>query len=272
MNCSKKELRELRCSTGAVESAVKGISLALRIRAPGLHGFEVYKFCDVFSHGSAGKGLGQSPSGRRFEPQQGHWRHYKPAASPGPRGTNRGGPALKQRDPVGTASRVRKATPGNHVHQEQDEGQELLAYLFDYSLGAMQANRHTIVLMQTSQNRATRTFMDYESISQAMDGDTSHSQMVTFMEACKTLSRICCYRPHDKKEGICALYERKLKELNPAIREITYDISDLYNFIDGLADMSALVYDHSIQAYLPYDRQWIKQKTLQHLKKLASQR
>ncbi|KAL3329643.1 hypothetical protein AABB24_033810, partial [Solanum stoloniferum] len=32
------------------------------------------------------------------------------------------------------------------------------------------ANRHTIVLMQTSQNRATRTFMDYESISQAMDG------------------------------------------------------------------------------------------------------
>ncbi|KAH0734247.1 hypothetical protein KY285_009954 [Solanum tuberosum] len=63
---------------------------------------------------SAGKGLGQSPSGRRFEPQQGHWRHYKPAASPGPRGTNRGGPALKQRDPVGTASRVRKATPENH--------------------------------------------------------------------------------------------------------------------------------------------------------------
>ncbi|WMV23841.1 hypothetical protein MTR67_017226 [Solanum verrucosum] len=64
---------------------------------------------------SAGKGLGQSPLGRRFEPQQGHWRHYKPAASPGTRGTNRGGPALKQRDPVGTASRVHKATPGNHA-------------------------------------------------------------------------------------------------------------------------------------------------------------
>ncbi|GMH10561.1 hypothetical protein Nepgr_012402 [Nepenthes gracilis] len=101
------------------------------------------------------------------------------------------------------------------------------------------AHRHTIVLMQTSQNRATRTFMDYDSISQAMD-------------------------------GICGLYERKLKELNPAIRNITYDIDDLYNFIDGLADLSALVYDHSIQAYLPYDRQWIKQKTFQHLKKLAA--
>ncbi|XP_043703566.1 enhancer of rudimentary homolog isoform X3 [Telopea speciosissima] len=101
------------------------------------------------------------------------------------------------------------------------------------------ANRHTIILMQTSPNRATRTFMDYESISQAMD-------------------------------GICALYERKLKELNPAIRNITYDIADLYNFIDGLADLSALVYDHSIQAYLPYDRQWIKQRTFHHLKKLAT--
>lgn len=42
--------------------------------------------------------------------------------------------------------------------------------------------------------------------------------------------------------GICGLYERKLKDLNPAIRNITYDIADLYNFIDGLADMSALVY------------------------------
>ncbi|KAJ6434833.1 hypothetical protein OIU84_000136 [Salix udensis] len=100
------------------------------------------------------------------------------------------------------------------------------------------ANRHTIVLMQTSQNRSTRTFMDYDSISQAMD-------------------------------GICAIYERKLKDLNPANRNITYDIGDLYNFIDGLADMSALVYDHSIQAYLPNDRQWIKQRLIQHLKKLA---
>ncbi|OWM86813.1 hypothetical protein CDL15_Pgr015849 [Punica granatum] len=72
-------------------------------------------------------------------------------------------------------------------------------------------NKHTIVLMQPSPNRASRTFMDYESVSQAID-------------------------------GICGLYERKLKELNPAIRNITYDISDLYNFIDGLADLSALVY------------------------------
>nr|XP_043627420.1 enhancer of rudimentary homolog [Erigeron canadensis] len=102
----------------------------------------------------------------------------------------------------------------------------------------MAGNRHTIILMQTSHNRATRTFMDYESIGHAMD-------------------------------GICGLYERKLKELNPASRNITYDIEDLYNFIDGLTDLSALVYDPSIQAYLPNDRQWIRQRMFGHLRKLA---
>ncbi|CAN6279165.1 unnamed protein product, partial [Urochloa humidicola] len=100
------------------------------------------------------------------------------------------------------------------------------------------AGRHTIILMQPSQNRASRTFMDYNSINHALD-------------------------------GICGLYERKIRDINPMVPNITYDISDLYNFIDGLADISALVFDHSIQAFLPYDRQWIKQKLFQHLKKLS---
>ncbi|THU72469.1 hypothetical protein C4D60_Mb04t12460 [Musa balbisiana] len=76
--------------------------------------------------------------------------------------------------------------------------------------------------------------------------------------------------PYFSFTGICGLYERKLKEINPTIQNITYDISDLYNFIDGLADLSALIFDHSIQAYLPYDRLWIKHRMFQHLKRLAS--
>jgi len=55
------------------------------------------------------------------------------------------------------------------------------------------------------------------------------------------------------------------------VRNLTYDISDLYNFIDGLMDISALVFDDSLHAFLPYDRQWIKQKLFQHLKRLAEQ-
>eukprot|EP00249_Psilotum_nudum_P010253 c22430_g1_i3 orf=674-991(-) len=102
------------------------------------------------------------------------------------------------------------------------------------------ANKHTIILIQTSPSRASRTFMDFDTVAQAMD-------------------------------GICGLYEKKLKDLNPTLRNISYDISDLYKFIEELVDMSALVYDPALHAYLPYDRQWIKQRAFQHLKKLAGQ-
>ncbi|KAL6903563.1 hypothetical protein ACP4OV_004376 [Aristida adscensionis] len=100
------------------------------------------------------------------------------------------------------------------------------------------AGRHTIILMQPSQNRATRTFMDFNSVNHALD-------------------------------GICGFYERKIRNINPMARTLTYDITDLYNFIDGMADISALVYDDSLHAFLPYDRQWIKQKLFHHLKRLA---
>uniref|UniRef100_A0A0D3FXJ3 Enhancer of rudimentary homolog n=1 Tax=Oryza barthii TaxID=65489 RepID=A0A0D3FXJ3_9ORYZ len=99
------------------------------------------------------------------------------------------------------------------------------------------AGRHTIILMQPSQNRATRTFMDFNSVNHALD-------------------------------GICGLYERKIRDINPMARDLTYDINDLYNFIDGLTDISALVFDRSLHAFLPYDRRWIKQEMFQHLKSL----
>jgi hypothetical protein len=44
------------------------------------------------------------------------------------------------------------------------------------------------------------------------------------------------------------MFERRLKELNPGLRNITYDITDLYNFIDQLADMSALVYSQQVSS------------------------
>lgn len=54
-------------------------------------------------------------------------------------------------------------------------------------------------------------------------------------------SRITWYHSTEMA-GICGLYERKIRDINPMVPNITYDISDLYNFIDGLADISALVW------------------------------
>jgi len=69
---------------------------------------------------------------------------------------------------------------------------------------------HTIVLAQYTNNINTRTFADFENVSSAMD-------------------------------GICQLYEQKLKVLNPNVRNLSYDISDLYAYIDQLGDLSCLV-------------------------------
>ena len=41
--------------------------------------------------------------------------------------------------------------------------------------------------------------------------------------------------------GICQMFEEKLKRENPQQKKITYDISDLFSFIDKLTDLAALV-------------------------------
>lgn len=58
------------------------------------------------------------------------------------------------------------------------------------------------------------------------------------------------------------MYEHKLKELNPQVQHITYDISDLYNYIDNLHDICGLVLDTNSNKYDPKDRKWIKTKVL----------
>lgn len=40
---------------------------------------------------------------------------------------------------------------------------------------------------------------------------------------------------------LCALYEKELKALNPNVRNITYDVADLYTYIDQLTDLNCLV-------------------------------
>ena len=70
---------------------------------------------------------------------------------------------------------------------------------------------HTILLVQPTAAKSSRTFSDYETVTAAMD-------------------------------GVCALFEKRLKELNPQMRQITYDINDLYKFIDLVPDLSALVF------------------------------
>lgn len=99
--------------------------------------------------------------------------------------------------------------------------------------------QHTIVLVQQS-TKQSRTFYDYSTVKDAMD-------------------------------GICQLFEAKLKQSNPTKRNIQYSVSDLFNWADELADITALVYDPMTFKYTPHDKEWVKSKVFNHLKNQAAQ-
>lgn len=60
---------------------------------------------------------------------------------------------------------------------------------------------HTILLLQANVKPECRTYTDYESVNECM-------------------------------EGVCKIYEEHLKITNPNLPSITYDISQLFEFID----------------------------------------
>ncbi|CAG9463628.1 unnamed protein product [Pedinophyceae sp. YPF-701] len=95
---------------------------------------------------------------------------------------------------------------------------------------------HTILLVQPEKSPTSRTFMDFESVPQAMD-------------------------------GICGMFERKLKTTHRNQPNITYSAEDLFRYIDGLPDLVAMVLNQQMGAYVPHNKEWIKQKTFDHLKK-----
>ena len=82
--------------------------------------------------------------------------------------------------------------------------------------------------------------------------------------------RILSEEPERLRE-VQGIGEKRLKEMYPHMKDITYDIADLYNYVDALADLSAMVYEPKINAYLPYNKEWVKKKAFAHLKKQAGQ-
>ncbi|CAH1263179.1 enhancer of rudimentary homolog [Branchiostoma floridae] len=99
---------------------------------------------------------------------------------------------------------------------------------------------HTILLVQPTGRPESRTYSDYETVTECM-------------------------------EGVCKIFEEHLKRVNPTSPSITYDISQLFDFIDQLADLSCLVFQKSTNTYAPHDKDWIKEKIYILLRKQAEQ-
>lgn len=88
---------------------------------------------------------------------------------------------------------------------------------------------HTIVLLQATGNYQSRSYLDFPTVSAAID-------------------------------AVVKMYEHKLNEMNPRAQQITYDVADLFKYIDSFNDICALVLDKSSGKYDPKDREWIKEK------------
>ncbi|GBM39200.1 Enhancer of rudimentary [Araneus ventricosus] len=97
---------------------------------------------------------------------------------------------------------------------------------------------HTLLLAQPGKPE-TRSYSDYDSVNECM-------------------------------EGVCHMYEEHLKRQNPDSASITYDIRQLFEFIDQLSDLCCLVYQKTTNTYAPYNKDWIKDKIYILLRRQAS--
>lgn len=88
---------------------------------------------------------------------------------------------------------------------------------------------HSVLLLQTTKDPGSRTYSDYDS-----------------QDACL--------------REICNIFESLLRKSMPGMSSITYDIRDLYDFIDRLEDLAIIISQDSrgSRLYLPRGKQYIK--------------
>ena len=91
--------------------------------------------------------------------------------------------------------------------------------------------------------------------------------MLRYSSLTECYTYTCCDCP-----GLCKDFERKLRGLNPTMATITYEITDLYAYIDQMTDMSALVYAPDPNAYIPCNKDWIKKQAYNHLRDQGKRR
>merc|ERR1711974_52814 len=99
---------------------------------------------------------------------------------------------------------------------------------------------HALLLVQLTRSPTSRTYYSYTSIN-------------------------------DLAQGVIDLFETHLKQKNKNVENISYNLKQLYKYIDGLGDIAALVLNEQTLQYMPKDKEWVKEKILNHLKRIAGQ-
>ena len=125
--------------------------------------------------------------------------------------------------------------------RDQRESNALNLFSLSLSLSPFKKKKkqsHTILLYQMGKSPNSRTFADFPSPPKAAD-------------------------------GCIASFEESLKLKNATKSQISYAASDLHAWLDSLPQAGALVFDAKLQAYVPFDKAWLKQQVLLRLQELA---
>mmetsp|Transcript_3462 Transcript_3462/g.10720 ORF Transcript_3462/g.10720 Transcript_3462/m.10720 type:complete len:101 (-) Transcript_3462:154-456(-) len=98
---------------------------------------------------------------------------------------------------------------------------------------------HTILLVKVGQDDADRTWCDVPSVKAAC-------------------------------ESVLKMYEEHLKRTYPDVANIQYSVDDLFVYLDEFHDLSFMVHDRKTDMYVPHDRDWVKGRIFDMLKKSAA--
>ncbi|KAK4526551.1 hypothetical protein GAYE_SCF25G4467 [Galdieria yellowstonensis] len=96
-----------------------------------------------------------------------------------------------------------------------------------------------VVLVQWNTSKASKTFFEYSSLEEAL-------------------------------LGICSWYENQLRQVRPHLTRIRYEANELLLFLQQLPQLQCLLYDSREGKYVPYGKEWIKQRMLGFLTRKAN--
>ena len=66
-------------------------------------------------------------------------------------------------------------------------------------------------------------------------------------------------------DHVLKVFEDKLRIRLQEKDNFTYDLSDLYEYIDELPHIVCLIYSEEFRNYTPHDKSWVKSKLYTHL-------
>ena len=115
-----------------------------------------------------------------------------------------------------------------------------------------------ILLVQSTESTASRTYVVFEAPAQAWDA-------VTRMCVWSALFHARALSPRSPAASPACRYEDKLKGTLPGVASITYDVQDVFRYIDNLPDLSCLVLEG--KRYTPCGRDYVKAQIYAHLRK-----